>query len=369
LLAKEVMSQFHELTIRNPNRPVDWRWRRAIAIVEGRLRPLRSANDLWIQRAAAFYRVLLNARTEHDYYIVTQRYDRMYWAYKFFMDRNDDNMANTTGYELEARLLAVDPNDPEPTTIYTRLADYFGCSPHDIETYERLFFNVLEPEDPASAKLHCRPYVLHTAIGPRVYYGLQGRHFDVLWKLLGYIGGPSVLDAIVSYKTGVVRPNSVSAVASFLREHTRGTIQRQAMMLSHTIDPNPQRYGVMELLNVFERMVEAERASGDQARNTPILTHLEELSSLIPFAVGRQSANAYPNREHVTDALPELYKLDAAGIELNSDELVELASTGRLALPDMPPSDFPPPPIRGKQRDETELTPGTNATLEPIAQP
>lgn len=361
--------KLHELTLRNPTRPVDWRWRRAIAIVEGRLRPLRSNTDEWTRRAAAFYKDLLGARTEHDYFILTQRHDKFYWAYKFFVDRNDDTTVNTVGYELEARLLAVDPFDPEPLTVYSRLADYFGCQTHDIEAYERLFFNVLEPQKPEEAKLHYRPYILHTAIGSRVYYGLQGRNFDVLWKLLGYIGGPVVLDVLVSYKSNFVKPTSLRDVATFLKEHTRSTIQQQAMMLSHTIDPNPQRYGVMELLNVFERMVEAERASGDQARQTPILAHLDALSTLIPFTVGRKSANMYPDREHVVDALPGLFRIDAAGVELTSDELIALATTGRVALPELPPADFPAPVIRNKPLGELDSDVNTNATLETITQP
>lgn len=252
--------------------------------------------------------------TDEDHAIVAARHDAAYWASRLFIDRADpDNQP--TPFEIEARLLA--------RQTYREIAHRLGTDEDIVEAYERIFFNVLEPTDPARAKIECPGYITHQAIGPRLQHNLSDRHYDVLWKLFGYVGGSHVLDAMIGHAVNPVRPGGASGVGGFLREMTLGAMKAKAMSIAHTFRDNG--FGAIEILNTFVKLVELER-DGGATKTSEMLSNVDALCNFIPFAVGAKSANKFEGREHLISFAPGLREFDEAGIELTGRELLAIGS-------------------------------------------
>jgi hypothetical protein len=165
-----------DINPRNPFRPPDWRWRRALCLYEGRANPHSRRVDHWT-RSAVRHIARIDAggippgrrQTGTDGVLDDAH------ALKF----SDDPRCR---WEVEARVLA----GQEPTAIAASL----GYSPDSIEAFEALFFNVGD-------RLDAVDYLVGFALDPRLYTGIAQDDLGAIVKLFGYYAGPQAVDALV----------------------------------------------------------------------------------------------------------------------------------------------------------------------------
>lgn len=318
---------YYQFSPRNPTRPVNWRWLRAEAASEHGLRPSRRHDDAWARRSIELRIDLARANGDGDMAIVVARHDAAYWAYSLYNDRQEEDL-QPTPYEIEARLLARQD--------YGEIGRRLSIDADIVEAYERMFFHVLEPSAPEKAKIDCPGYITHQAIGPRLQRNLSDRHYDVLWKLFGYVGGPFVLDAMIGHASDPVRPTGPGTVGGFMREMTLNAVKAKANQIAHTFRDNG--FGAVEILNTFVKLVELERTGG-ASKSSEMLANVDELCKFIPFSVGSKTSTEFRGRAHVVAMDDGLDAYDDAGIELTGAELMAIGS-GMSISP--PLYEFPP---------------------------
>jgi len=155
-----------------PARPVDWRWERAGLLLTLGLRGSRRRDDGPTCEARRFRAALGRCRDEGGRRLAAR------------MPAVAGASAISTGppplrWAVEAWLLAGEP----PATIASKM----GMAVEAVAWYEALFFNV-------SDRLGSRGYIAHAAIGQAAHPGLGVEDPGTFWKLIGYYGGPAVLD-------------------------------------------------------------------------------------------------------------------------------------------------------------------------------
>jgi hypothetical protein len=182
----------------NPFRPPDWRIRRARFVVDNSLPMSRKLDDKHVQRAIRFLRRRNSTRSDFDMDSLFSAYSDIFVADDIFSQ--DDDRYQMFKWEIEARLLAGADNRSIAATL--------GVHEEVIETYELLYFNVRD-------KLKHRSYILHTVIGPSVALGIRNREPNVLWKLFGYMGGPSILNEVISTCHDIYKPSSPGEHSKF----------------------------------------------------------------------------------------------------------------------------------------------------------
>jgi hypothetical protein len=171
----------------SPVRRPEWRWIRATWLADsGRpnRRPSRRWDDEPVRRALSYLRRF--GRSIDEGRLLDS--DPAIWA-ACRLRRPEHAQLRA---ELEARVLARD--DP------SRSASRIGLTPSALETYIQLFFDVAE-------RLRAVDYVRAFCIGREAFDGSGRASLGQIWKLLGYQGGPLVVDLAVEATAGLTRPD------------------------------------------------------------------------------------------------------------------------------------------------------------------
>jgi hypothetical protein len=165
-----------DINPRNPFRPPDWRWKRALYLFEGQANPHSRCDDRWTRSAIRLIERLDaggippgRRRTVTDGVLDDAH------ALKF----SDDPRCR---WEAEARILA----GQEPAAIAAGL----DVSPDSIEAFEALFFDVGD-------RLDAVDYLVAFAFGHDLYNGIAQDDFGSIVKVIGYNVGPIAVDALV----------------------------------------------------------------------------------------------------------------------------------------------------------------------------
>jgi hypothetical protein len=162
-----------------PFRPVDWRWRRAVYLVENNRPASPRRDDAWARAAARFYRALRQCRDEAAWQGLARRLPALSQAHALYA-----GPPSLVKWELEARLLT-----PES---FGQVAAKCGTTPEVVEAFEAVFFCTRD-------RLHVEGYIVFEVIGPKAHSGLTEADIDVILKMYAYSGGPIVLDRLVDY--------------------------------------------------------------------------------------------------------------------------------------------------------------------------
>ena len=290
-----------ELLKCNPWQPVDAWWQRAVGILDDgdpQATPNRDTGrgSGWIKRAQRYLSALREAETYHEQVQVLVDFTAIYWAHR--IHQATDN-SRPIRWAIEARILARETNE--------QIAQKNGCSADTIDAYEALFFNVHD-------RLDCRDYILNSVLGQAAVHGLQTRDNDLVWKLLGYLGGPYVLDVVMARFPHGSPVRSPDGVASFFQDLAINTMKQKAALAALTVPV--ESHTQMQLLEAFVKYVEIERTT-DSAGSTQdqIQDGLHELIKSLPYAtIGVSNMKKLP-------------EFDKGAAELRTDELM-LASVG-----------------------------------------
>ena len=153
-----------------PWRSLDWRWRLAGHVMDGRKR--RQWQDEWLSRAAKFLRAEARVRSRWSRRKVDTAITGALSIWR--------GGANTR-LEIEARLLTGEP--------FSQTATRCGIDQAIVEAYERLFYSVADVLD-------ARAYVTAMAI-PHLRGSRRSPHPETILKSFALNGGPLVLDRVL----------------------------------------------------------------------------------------------------------------------------------------------------------------------------
>lgn len=288
----------------NPNRVPHWRWLRAVQIDAGGPQAARQRDGAkgyeWIRRALRHKR-----RTERSgnmpgaVYGLLERDSNVFWAHSIWAD---DRAA--TRWSIEARILAGETDE--------EIADKLGTVPGVIEAFEGLFFDVRD-------KMAHTDYVSAVVLTAAVMRGLQERQHDLLWKLLGYHGGPHVLNAVISKFTKTPRPEGAENVSGFFQDFAVNTMKYKAAVAALTVQTNSHTQ--MAIIEAFVKYVEIERTTENAAKaQSSIMENIGAMLSSIPFKVGTT----------IDSETVKVLPFDKNATELRNDELMIINTGGTL---------------------------------------
>ena len=155
----------------NLKRAPSWRWLRAMEIDGGGFKATKALDGSdgfrWIRRSLRFKRRFDAAGNQTPAIYAVVLADRpLFWAHSIWADEK-----SPVRWAIEARILAGESNEG--------IAEKLGTKADVIDVYANTFFDV-------RSKLQNMDYVLTVVLADAVTRGLQERHYDLLWKMLGY---------------------------------------------------------------------------------------------------------------------------------------------------------------------------------------
>ena len=225
----------------NPRRPSDWRWQRAGELVEG-ARIARGRDDADVRQAYKFRRLLARCSSDEDRLVALDACPALYEAHALY---NAEDDAPEPRWELEARLLAREP--------FEAIERKMGLSNDTIVAFERYFFDVIDRLDAPSL-------IVHTVIGRAVQTGLAERDYDALWKLMGYLAGPLVLDSCIYKFAQPQQIQTPDGVTAFWRDFTKSQMGMKAGIAALTMPVNWQTR--QTILEFYGQLLQLEAAAG-----------------------------------------------------------------------------------------------------------
>ncbi len=252
-------------------RPADWRWQRAMGVVDGsQPHPGRKFDGAigyhWIKRAVNFKAAYEDCGGDDlAQRRLADKTPDIFWAHEAWRFEKQQMR-----WDIEAQILA------RCTDQEIGMAN--GYPPQVIAAYENIFFNVRE-------KLQHSQYILHCVIGEAIQRGLSEREYDLLWKLYGYFYGPHILKVMSSK---MVNPNwcaSMDTSSSTLQDDAISSLKYKAAIAAKTVPVNSTTQ--IDLLNVFTKFIEVERTTDTMGKaQGQILDHIGAMMTNLNFDVG-----------------------------------------------------------------------------------
>ena len=288
----------------NPRRAPHWRWLRAVDIDSGGRRASRKSDGpegfTWIRRALQLKRHFdkSTARPDALYALIIRDAD-MFWAHSMWAEEK-----MPVRWAIEARVLAGETDE--------QIADKLGTTPDVISAYVNVFFDVRE-------KMTHMDYVLNVILADAVSRGLQERHYDLLWKLLGFHGGPHVLDAAINKFAPISRPESAENVSGFFQDFAISSMKYKSALSTLTVQVNTHTQ--LPLIESFAKFVEIERTTDNATRaQSSIIENIGAMLTAIPFKVGTK----------LDSTGAKMLPFDNGAAELSNNEMIIIASGGKL---------------------------------------
>jgi hypothetical protein len=300
----------------NPRRAPHWRWLRAVQIDGGGQKATRSFDGeqgfAWIRRATRLKRHYDRAGNRPDkMYALMLRDSDLFWAHAMWVDEKAP-----TRWGLEARVLAGETDE--------QIAAKIGSTPEIVAAYVSTFFDVRE-------KMQHQDYVINVILGDAVSRGLQERHYDLLWKMLGYQGGPHVLDAVINRFISISKPEGPDAVAGFFQDTAINSMKYKAALATLTVQINTHTQ--LPLIDSFVKYVEIERTTDSASKaQTSIIDNIGAMLTSMPFKIGTK----------LDSVTAKMLPFDDGAAELRGDEMMIIASGGEVeSAADIQKLNFP----------------------------
>lgn len=281
-----------------------WRWLRTVEVDSGGDRPSRILDGedgyTWIRRALQLKRhfARLNNNTRRRRALLLRDRD-LYWAHSMWLAEKQP-----TRWGIEARVVAGESDE--------EIAAKLGTSPEVVTAYVNVFFDIRE-------KLHNVDYMLNVVMADAVVRGLQERQYDLLWKLMGYHGGPYALDAAISKFIPIARPSTKDDVSGFFHDFAINSMKYKSAVAAATVPINTHTQ--LPLLDSFVKYVEIERTTENASKaHATIVENIGAMLSALPFKVGTK----------LDSASLKMVPFDNGAAELKNEELMIVANGGVL---------------------------------------
>lgn len=288
----------------SPRREPHWRWLRAVQIDGGGLRASKALDGPtgfeWIRRAVKLKRHFARSGGRHErLYALMLRDSDLFWAHSIWLEEKAP-----TRWAIEARVLAGESDE--------EIADKVGTDVSVISAYIETFFDVRE-------KLNKPDYVVNVVMADAVIRGLQERHYDLLWKMMGFHGGKHVLDAVINRFISIAKPDSPDLVAGFFQDSAINSVKYKAALAGMTVQINTHTQ--LPLIDSFVKYVEIERTTESATKaQTSIIDNIGAMLTAMPVTVGTK----------LSSASVKLLPYDNGAAELRGDEMLILASGGSI---------------------------------------
>lgn len=288
----------------SPRRAPHWRWLRAVEIDGGGFRASRNIDGpdgfIWIRRALKLKRHFERANNRPQaVYALLYRDRDLFWAHAIWSEDK-----SPTRWAIEARILAGQTDE--------EIAQKAGTEPGVITAYANTFFDVRD-------KLDRMDYVQNVIMADAVTRGLQERHYDLLWKLLGFRGGPHVIDAVINKFPNVNRPENADGVSGYFQDMAISSMKYKAAIASLSVPINTHTQ--LPLLDSFVKYVEIERTTDSTSKaHATIVENIGAMLSALPFKVGTK----------LDSAAIKMLPYDNGAAELRNDEMMIVATGGSL---------------------------------------
>lgn len=284
-----------------------WRWDAAQAAAESRCFQPYHEHAAAAQR---FLHKLANCQTAFDWDVLSRQMPNFFGAYSIFAKNGP------VGHALEARILAAEALES--------IAAKTGLSAKVIQTYEDFFFDV-------RGRLSQIDFILNQAIGLAFRDPQGDTPYFIFWKVLGYLGGGAVLDALMQTAPTARRPANPHEVDAFFARETQMSLTRKMAQAVQSLDPGSREQFGSITTALHQLLGDQQKKEGDplDAFSQHIKAYLEE----IPWMVGEQAEKGLE---------PALLSLDNYAAELRDDELQQfsrgeavpgLENLGKLQLP------------------------------------
>ena len=206
---------YYEFQQYNPACPVDWRWRRALHLVQHQRYASTKRDDKLTCRAVHFLRALNRARSRRARSGLARSMPRIHAAYQLRTGAWQHRL------EIEGRLLASQP--PE------EIAAAVGTMPEVIDLFHDLFFDVSDQIDDTD-------YVTKMAIWKGTRAGGRDHTAESFVRALAYFGGTTILDVVLPCFGGSAgggrQPPEIVASSSRQYENTRRLLDLYAEFTS-----------------------------------------------------------------------------------------------------------------------------------------
>lgn len=288
----------------SPRRAPHWRWLRAVQIDSGGLRASRALDGPdgfeWIRRAVKLKRHFERSGGQHErLYALMLRDSDLFWAHSMWVEEKAP-----TRWAVEARALAGESDE--------EIAAKLGTDPGVIAAYIETFFDVRKKRENID-------YIVNVVLADAVTRGLQERHYDLLWKMMGFHGGPHVLDAVINRFISIAKPDSPDTVAGFFQDSAINSVKYKAALAGMTVQVNTHTQ--LALIDSFVKYVEVERTTDNATKaQTSIIENIGAMLTAMPVKVGTK----------LDSASVKLLPYDNGAAELRSDEMLVLSSGGTI---------------------------------------
>ncbi len=221
---------------------------------------------------------------------------------------------------IEARLLA--------NIDYESIAKETKTIPETIEWYEKLFFNVQEflphhdwilkhvllPASDRFAEEDEEEDEEDNTFVPRGTPEIVKPHFDMTLKFFAYYGGPLACDIMISGFRRDKKILSYEELPDYFHDQFMSQIMRRSAEASGRFEIN--KYNVMELFATHSRIIEIQKAQGDQEnRYSEIEKHVNGMMSEFTWTVGNTGKQLYSGTI--------VGEADEYAAELDDRELIE----------------------------------------------
>lgn len=287
-----------------PRRAPHWRWLRAVQIDSGGKRASSKLDGpdgfAWIRRAVRLKRHFDRAGNRPEaLYALIERDADLFWAHSMWIEEKAP-----TRWAIEARVLAGESDE--------QIADKLGTEPSVINAYVNTFFDVRE-------KMRHMDYIVNVVMADAVSRGLQERHYDLLWKLLGFHGGSLVLNAVINKFTPVNRPEKPENVSGFFQDFAIASMKYKSALATLTVQVNTHTQ--LPLIESFAKFVEIERTTENATKaQTSIVENIGSMLTSLSFHVGTK----------LDSEAVKMVPFDSGAAELNNNEMIVVASGGKL---------------------------------------
>jgi hypothetical protein len=288
----------------NPCRAPHWKWLRVQEIDAGGQRATRAIDGpdgfTWIRRAVRMKRRYERAGNRRDaMHALILRDKELFWAHSIWLAEK-----NPVRWGIEARVLAGETNE--------EIAKKVGTDPGVIDAYISVFFDVRD-------RLQNLDYVQNVIMADAVTRGLQERHYDLLWKLLGFKGGQHVLDAVINRGTDVAKPTSSDGVGTFFQDFAISSMKYKAALASLTVQVNTHTQ--LPLIESFVKYVEIEKNSDNAMKaQSSIVDNIGVMLTSLPFKIGTK----------LDSEGAKMLPFDNGAAELRGDEMLVISAGGQL---------------------------------------
>jgi hypothetical protein len=299
------MSQ-HQQLIHGDLRPPDWRWRTSWNNDQSRY---HRCPDAYVAAARRFRNGWNACRTNSEEELLAARMPILYQAHGLYVDRRDG-----ARQALEARVLAAQDE--------AAIAQALGIHPSVVTFYECVFFDVRD-------RLGNRDYILRVVLSPTSFGDASDGPLQYAWKLLGYLGGPAVLEVLMDATAPSPRPTGAAQIREFLDRFADDTLRKRLAVASSRLDATDR--AIREALLWLASRENSRRT--DDSKLNEWETIAKAILKQIPWSFGERGLESQPpqreafSRSAVEPRAKDLLRLWAG------EEIPELQERLNVKLP------------------------------------